>query len=204
MQNLNSDGLSLWALIISIGSFLAAVISAIFTAFQWNAARDSAKSSRQSADAADETVKISKQTLQVGQRSWLTVVPDVRSRHGSQFPSVVALALRNGGQTPAKRVNVRYAWSIDSSFHEIHGDEANLLSESLGTIGPGQEACLSVEVVYTPETIRMLQSNQLRLYLFGTAMFEDIFGNPHHTNWCLTYNPSTQQLGWHSAGNEID
>lgn len=107
------------------------------------------------------------------------------------------IVLENVGQTPAyryrgQRMIVREAFPfphpLPINFEQLPGGakESDLPARDLGT---GGESPLTVELdnELTQPMIDLITEKRAALYLIGVAYYDDIFGDPHETHYCLYF-----------------
>lgn len=56
----------------------------------------------------------------------------------------------------------------------------------------------------TPQEIIAIQSGALRVFIYGTLKYEDAFGNPHITDYCLSSSPESEGFSTCDTHNYTD
>jgi hypothetical protein len=70
---------------------------------------------------------------------------------------------------------------------------------SESTLGNGQHIVLTsiVDRIYSEEEVAAIKSGSKRLYMFGTATYEDVYRVTRHTNFCfnIIWLPDGNSMG---------
>jgi hypothetical protein len=160
-----------------------------------DAAERSAKAAETSAKAAEESSRISTEGMQLAQRAYL--VPE-KIAFVSGVPSVnqvlvTSCILRNTGNSPALNVRVEDKMEIRNPVNS----QAPLLYPDTKRpgldIGPGTElkreySLHGTSAQVTQHQASAIQNDTMRLYVYGWARYNDIFGREHWTKWCYEYS----------------
>jgi len=56
----------------------------------------------------------------------------------------------------------------------------------------------------TPQEINAIRSGVLRVFMYGTVKYEDVFGNPHFTDYCLSSSPESEGFSTCDTHNHAD
>jgi hypothetical protein len=116
------------------------------------------------------------------------------------FKFEVQVQLVNAGQTPGYKVGCRT--HTDILPFPLPADFAFPLPDipigSESTIGHGQQLTITgiVDRFYSEEEVAEIRSGSKRLYIFGTATYEDVYQVSRYTNFCFN-------VLWFTAGNTI-
>jgi hypothetical protein len=152
--------------------------------------------------AATESVATTKDTMTRLLRAYLCVnfgaAAFQKPETGYRFEA--RLQLINAGQTPGYKVGFRAHADVlpfplpqdfDFSLPDIpFGSET--------TLGHGQHMILTgiVDRVYSEQEVTEIRSGAKRLYMFGTATYEDVYRVSRYTNFCFS-------ILWLADGNSM-
>ncbi|HEV3041729.1 MAG TPA: hypothetical protein VHA33_28445 [Candidatus Angelobacter sp.] len=179
-------------------SILAVIVSALSASFAFWYGRRSAtiaerstRAAEVSAKASEESARLAAEGMQLAQRAYLSVV----ELQYSQVPSVnktlgVNVILRNPGNSPA--MNIRIAESIDirisvSTMPLTYPDHPDQGFDA----APGTDIVREYHYAVTQEHVDAIANDTKRLYVWGWARYNDIFGKEHWTKWCYEYSRFT-------------
>jgi|SRR5579862_8500368 len=141
-----------------------------------------------SAKAAEDSASSARTLVEVGQRAWVVLEPPQISetQSGDYGGSTVSVRanLRNLGATPALDVRAAFRllpWAIPSGAVVTPTPE-----------GPGISLGPNVPLLATPPSLsirnaQLAEINQHRqvVLFWGECTYQDVFGRPHRTRWCL-------------------
>jgi hypothetical protein len=143
--------------------------------------------SQTTAQTAIDQLKMTKTSLQITERAWVTVkAAQAKPPVATGQIQEVAVELRNSGHSPALRIKIRHMVSVKDKLPD--GPMPLIVTtgnENHGVVGP--EA--SVVARFSPtnltnELIAMLKSGKVYLFTFGTVKYFDIFDTEHETQFC--------------------
>ena len=191
----------------------------IFTHQQW-------KTMEQTLEQSEKVLNSTIENFRLEQRAWVgpkEVLPSiyvnkgkmVYVKEGQQVNCGVLIA--NSGKTPALKVNMILSLKFrepDVNFVPEHNIDATT-HISTGVLQPGMAMSYSASFVDLPtlkglinpaskRLINALTNEQLRLYMFGSLNYEDIFGFPHSTEFCLFLSPDLTTFTAYKTHNEAD
>jgi hypothetical protein len=141
--------------------------------------------------AATESVATTKETMTRLLRAYLCVNFGKAwfQKPETNFKFEVRVQLINAGQTPGYKVSHRA--HADILPFPLPQDFAFPLPDiptgSESTLGHGQPLILAavVDRLYSEEEVAEIRSGLKRLYIFGTATYEDVYQVSRYTNFCL-------------------
>jgi hypothetical protein len=172
--------------------YVARTLTATLAALE--AANAANEEARRTAKAAEDTVEVTRETSRAQLRAYIAVDTDRTAVDfgdpGPRFEFNVAL--KNCGQTPA--YNVRIAGeSASGAPQSILGRPNPLPTEdSAGdSVGPGQVR-FSIHrnpLDVTSDLIQSLQEGRHEIWVHGTVLYEDAFGEGHKTEFRLRLVP---------------
>jgi hypothetical protein len=146
-----------------------------------------------SAKAATESVETIKDASARQMRAYVCVNFGnvIQQDNATDYHFEVRLLLVNVGPTPA--YDVGYTAHADVLPFPLPNDfsfpVANIHPGSASTLGAGQNFLMTgvVDKMYSDKEITDLKSggNQ-RLYMYGTAIYKDVFGTPRYINFCYS------------------
>jgi hypothetical protein len=157
---------------VSVVGVMVVAAYTTFTALQWFDLRDNFK---------------------VEQRAW--VVPFDLSAEpftGDPIKTIFKVLFKNTGRTPALKTHAWIAATPDlqsipvTNPEELSGADAMIL-------GPNGIGNTSTQKPYPPEAIQLIKKG-VRLYIYGTIWYQDVFGKHHWTQFC--YYPGTDLKGF--------
>ena len=196
--------------------------------FQWLLMKESAKQtsvqidkliaeSRRIADTSNETANQAKRALdatienfRLEQRAWVgpTEVQTITgAKEGQQFR--VSVSILNNGKTPAFRYkSVAYIRILNSKDTPILPDKIvnKAMQETSAVMYPGMTFKTTPEVSkpLSKIDIENLVNGKSVIYLIGIATYEDVFGQPHYSKFCMYLAPDLTQLKPCDNGNEAN
>jgi hypothetical protein len=145
-----------------------------------------------SSKAAVEIVDNNKDTMTRLLRAYLCVNfgAAIFQRPETNFRFEVRFQLVNAGQTPAYKVAYKaHAAILPFPLPEdFDFSLPNVPAGSESTLGHGQHLIMSgaVDRLYSEDQVAEIRSGLKRLYLFGTATYEDVYRVPRYTNFCMS------------------
>jgi hypothetical protein len=146
----------------------------------------------------------------VDQRAWVTT-----SAHQPVFsegnPLQFVLTIGNTGKTPA--IHIQKATSYKFTQSPIHGpspdDIKNLKFEPIGYVPPQGSKQMIITNVAAKDVFKPLQEGSVGLFFFRELRYDDIFGAPHSTTFCVYYMPHINgtegsSMNYCDEGNSIN
>ena len=163
-----------------------------------------AEAASRSADAAEQSAAATKALAETGQRAWLTYESAViKARTPQQLPLFVVSELRNGGSTPAVNVDMYQEWKIFKEFPRAL-DFRDGQTGSRGAVGPQCVAQIPTDITLSLMDDAVVRKRESRLFLYGYATYDDVFGGKHKTEWCLHFLVESQSFTFAPKFNESD
>jgi hypothetical protein len=168
------------------------------------AATDGAAAAKEAADATTASVELAKDTAQRQLRAYvgIHIAPPPPQQDFARTQEAVVRPW-NHGQTPAR--NFRFKGWYEVADPLPSGDHPRAISEETrGDTKPGPRSCdptVAKDINALYDSIRsnatnaaeishaVLNPTAKRLYLYGTYLYEDAFGDWHHTDFCVQYVP---------------
>jgi hypothetical protein len=152
--------------------------------------------------AATESVATTKDTMTRLLRAYLCINfgSAAFQKAETNFKFEVRLQLINAGQTPGYKVSYKAHADVlpfplppdfDFSLPDIP-------TPSQSTLGHGQSLILTgiVDRIYSEQEVAEIRSGLKRLYMFGTAIYEDVYHVSRYTNFCLSVLCSLLEILW--------
>jgi hypothetical protein len=172
---------------------------------------------------AVDTLSNTKQSFRDEQRAWIGVqgTSDIKGFTNKE-PWKVTVVFFNSGRTPAH--DVQSSGMYITSPVPLSGPSSQQIAlltfrpaqsiapqgyyrESFG-IEPGAEAATSSQITGQQALISQytqIKNKQLFLYYYGILKYEDIFGKPHETQFCIYLsNPDTKEAGVCDSFNDLN
>jgi len=173
----------------ALGVFINAAIAAMAVR-QLRAARMAAEAAKDSAGAAKESLSATTVLAERGVRAWVRAEgATVKFRSPEGIPLKTQIILRNAGQTVARNVRIKNGWVAapeipdDLTFSAYEMPSRN--------IAPSDAAYILIELGFKEigNMLRMeISQGQKALFVFGTLVYDDVFGHEHHTEWCMGFH----------------
>ncbi|HEX4032394.1 MAG TPA: hypothetical protein VHX20_18660 [Terracidiphilus sp.] len=182
-----------------------------------------ANANTKSAQNAVDTLSNTKQSFRDEQRAWIGVQGTSDTKGFTEkLPWQVTVVFFNSGRTPAQ--NVQSSGGYITSGVPISGPSAQQIAtldfrpaqsiapqgyyrEMIGT-EVSAEAVTSIEISGEQTLISQytqIKNKKLFLYYFGLLKYDDTFGKPHETQFCiLLANPDTKKAGMCDAFNDLN
>ena len=174
------------------------------------AATNQAAASRESASAAKQTSEVTRDNTRLDQRAWLGTTSARMIDLAVNKPLKVELQVKNTGKTVARNVDARVTIRSESGpfnlrkFREERPPPKG--NRSRFVILPDSELTLPAygDSLLTQETLSLIKSSSVTIYLFGEIIYADVFGETHVTVFCNFYDPNTNDLVFCSEGNSAN
>jgi hypothetical protein len=160
--------------------------------------KKSADAAEDSANAARSAVELSDRTAERQLRAYINV--ETTNLSWNKGAAVVAINLRNAGQTPASNMvfrgiiatnnDIPLGAMLPSSFGDspanfIMGDQDT--SKVTRILGQGREETFTIQSYSPFEKNNTKSKFPRRLFVMGAVYYNDIFGKSRHTRFCLYY-----------------
>jgi len=170
--------------------------------YAWEA-RKQAKAATTAADAANRAVQVARDALAVttelsrdDRRAWIgpteAMPPEFNERNKvvylkeGESMANLGIYLTNSGKTPAQNIMQRFAYrtlSAGVEFSPVYPSKP----QSIGSLQPG----FTIRLVAPPTPkatraqIASYSNGSLLFYIFGHVTYDDVFGRPHETTFCM-------------------
>lgn len=173
------------------------------------AAEDYAKEAKRLADAASDQVTVTRDTTKIAAQQ-LETAQDTEKRQLRAYvyvkppplgvgrvvagnKAITVIAMRNAGQTPAYETHMRgntgigpYPLPEHQTFREGPYGGSIVLNPETETNTGGIISSLSDTL--SQQSIDLIKDGTThRMYVFGTVMYRDAFGNDRYCNYCFAY-----------------
>jgi hypothetical protein len=206
-QSVPIDRFTGWLVTWTALLFIATVINAGVLWKTDNTLHDTLLETKKSADAAEDSanaaraaVELSDRTAERQLRAYINIEKiDLTWNKGSASAEI---GLRNAGQTPASNMIFRGliatnedvsqtgklpAYFGDGPANFIIGDEDT--SKVTRILGQGREESFNVisNTPYQKQSFKLKPKFPVRLFVIGAVYYNDIFGKPRHTRFCVYY-----------------
>jgi len=145
-------------------------------------------------------IEINTETTKRDQRAWVGYHKDI-GRFAVGFPMTHEFGLMNTGKTPALHLRVEVnseAVRPDKMWGPTCTSEPQLRGgPSISTLPPGAEKSVVSTYPLPLEAIaaKAIADEQIIFYMFGFATYDDIFGQPHLTTFCVFLKPDLSGTG---------
>jgi hypothetical protein len=132
------------------------------------------------------------QQAEIAERAWLSVDVTHRTDLRAGKPFLIRLTTKNTGRTPA--INVKSAKARRIIFQK-DDPTLSLLEPSYPrdkfrterNIVPGSDVIGDFGNIEAPESVKAINSQQVRIYIHGRTEYEDAFRVPHWLTFCYYY-----------------
>lgn len=148
-------------------------------------AREQARNSRLSADAARHAVDVASRSLQLSQRAWLSLVPQIGPPNiqvGKD--STLAPFFKNTGRLPASKATARWGFTVGSPCSQ-DGFEAVKGTTSVASIAPDALSRAGLTLKLTVSENAVLRRDPSTLCVYITLTYTDPLGSKGLTRFCL-------------------
>jgi hypothetical protein len=117
----------------------------------------------------------------------------------------ISVTIINTGKTPAFNLKVEQGWV----FQEAEPTDLNMQqrgpASGIATVIPGVDNLIEFYIPnLTEEDVSAITNFKKLITVYGKIKYDDIFGKPHWTNFCLTHHPTTEVFDICTKGNESD
>jgi hypothetical protein len=187
---------ALWIVEVIDGhnGFVTALGTLAVAAFTWTLWRTSDRQASLTREAIDEAKISSERQL----RAYVCVESSkVENFAVGSIPTVNVL-LKNVGQTPAYRYRGQRTYGLGPFPYEGTFPFDFVAVGGLATgelpprdLGPGGDSPISIAgTAITQEDFDGITNGSRAIFIFGIAHYDDVFGRPHETQYCLVYGGS--------------
>lgn len=145
---------------------------------------------------------------QLDQRAWVGPVEAIMPKAGEKPEPHLGVKIMNSGKTPARRLLTKISTQYlpaEAEFAPSYKD--NSVKPGVSVIQPGMRInlfSLATLGVMTPQEIDGVRTGRNILYLYGLITYEDIFGRPHSTRFCLYLQSDLSGFNACSTYNDAD
>ena len=178
----------------------------------------SANANVKSADQTEKAVREATDNFKVDQRAWVGLMGSnhvfVEITKGSPVKASVDIA--NFGRTPALNeasFNKFVNHPIGQPMPTFSGCAKRLKLPGV-TLMPSASANVTITtdrpgsagfpVIVSDADIQGINNGKVQLFLSGCIWYDDVFGSPHRTEYCLQYMPHDKAFGACAEHNESD
>jgi hypothetical protein len=163
------------------------------------ATSDLAKEAKRSADAATNSLGVSRRAMQLDQRAWINISMPGKPMIQEQSPIMFSVRLLNTGKTIAKNVEANFAVSRlkkgdAPEFIYVPHSGHNFIRARTRTISPNFPMDFNValmntakdagEVILDKATHEAFRNGEFTLLIHGKVTYDDIFGVHHWMTFC--------------------
>lgn len=145
---------------------------------------------------------------QLDQRAWVGPVEAIIPKTGERPEPHLGVKIVNSGKTPARKVLAKISTqylSAETEFAPSYKDDP--VEPSVSVIQPGMWINLFSRATLgtmTSQEMDGVRAGRNRLYLYGLITYEDIFGRPHSTRFCLYLQSDLSGFNACSTYNDAD
>jgi hypothetical protein len=205
-------------LFFEASGLLIASVLAIANIGLWLVTKEVSHATRDAASAANSQVKATKESIEASisayhldQRAWIGI-SKIDGRAVLNQPFLITIFFANSGKTPARNVSVNASFDpVPKGGHPDFTLEKKIAFSNRGFIPPG--AIVNIQASGTKikgDNLNQYGANDLasgnvRFYVHGTVVYEDIFQCRHWLSYCsYLSDPSTGVYSSCSDHNDTD
>jgi hypothetical protein len=171
----------------NVGLWIVTISAAHATRDAADAAQRGAAASEAQAEATKESIQSTVQSFRLDQRAWVGQMDSSASEAEEGKPITFRVVIGNSGKTPA--LNVRMAISSAHApkavkFIPRYSGPNTAALQGTGAMQPGAKGLLE-QTTGPLVDVSKYQRGEYLYYVFGRIDYEDVFGRPHWTTWCL-------------------
>lgn len=200
--------------IIVAATIVIAVATVCYTIYahkQWQVMTETLKQSKAALDATIDNFRLEQRAwvgpTQAFPAEYLNGNKKVYVEEGQQIKGGVFIT--NSGRTPARNLNTLISLislKADAKLDPKYMVDATT-QPSNTVMQPGMTFSLRplpIKGIVSKADIDDLASGRYIIYMFGLITYEDIFGHPHSTKFCMYVTPDFTTFRGCSAYNEAD
>jgi hypothetical protein len=198
--------------------FIAAATFVVVTAYatiaylQWqemigatDAARDAVHEARLNRQQSDRTFKATIEQFHLDQRAWLGF-GEMQAPLEVGKPFLIHFSFQNSGKTPALNVQEKHEVRpinkgeiLKFTYKDVTGEPSRTVV--LPNAGFRADFPANLGQMTSPQ-VEDVKSGKTRIYLYGKATYDDVFGGHHWVTFCNELD----SRGWHACAeyNETD
>jgi hypothetical protein len=171
--------------------------------------KESLRIAQEVADAARDSAQVARDNLTSTRRAFvcfknITAEPVMINRGLDGYKEAQHWGFNpcwvNMGDTPTKNLTISVNWKvfeyeIPKDFNFLYDDKPNATTNIPMAIGPkGEVICGAFALHYLRILDPIMGSQNNHLYIWGEAIYDDIFDKPHLTRFCVKMIFLTQQI----------
>lgn len=194
----------------AVCAVLLVIITGFYTYYaagQLHKMRRATKAAEDSANAAKRAADTANQSMQLDQRAWVGPVEAALPPYDDGGRKVYikigekpkfSFVLANSGKTPALKLTFKITNHVYRSTEPfVPYYETPKTKTTVGTLFPGGR--MSIPTLETPGVaerfhVTSFASGEYIDYVYGEISYEDIFGQPHKTEFCTYVDQTLTQL----------
>jgi hypothetical protein len=170
---------------------------------QSEAAKLSAETAQQALKISERSIELAQESLRLDQRAWVVVKEMLCSNLTEGQPVTAKITITNTGKTPANAIMTASIALLQSMQEPMPiYPMKRPPSNSLVTPGGTFAIFVTTDQPLTTDRMRLLQSEDLTIYIWGNIMFEDGFGK-YETLFCGLYSPDEHNIVFCPTNNII-
>jgi hypothetical protein len=168
-----------WKFAIECALFVLGLIGAIIAFICGFIYYGQMDANRRQAKAAEDQLSIMQETLKTDERAWVGVEQLTEFYPGPRNTNDIKdymfqVRIRNYGKTPAKRIMMTGNFQVDREKIPPR-DNFKDINQSQETLFPSEELRMQIGPFYGTNNL---------IYVYGTVKYDDIFGQPHWSQFC--------------------
>ena len=200
--------------------FSAALLITIFVQIwiyerQLSEMKKSTKAAAQAAKAAKTGIKLARENAHLDQRAWVAAI-DIKGTPEVGKIFTVNVTASNSGKTFAKnftmRVVVEPIKKVGNEPNFSLEDPAEAQNESsVSVLAPNGEYVANAELrkerpphEVTQEDLDRIRSGEVKIFVHGKMTYDDIFGCPHWTTFCVRLKSDLKYTSYGTHNNDAD
>lgn len=154
----------------------------------------SIKASEQTAAAAAESAHLARESMQRSLRAYVTLERiDLRELDNLKIPTRINVCFINTGQTPARRLELFYSFTVRDNWPEKDNDPIYGSTLMQADVGKDQRREFYAEYFRSAPQTSDVQTGAKFLMIYGCAKYLDMFSDePRYTHFSYAWNAKLQ------------
>jgi hypothetical protein len=180
-------------------SFLGAITLAVLV-YQGMIMRKQSQVMIEQSSLMSKNLEDSRETREIENRAWVGLKTGLLHAPVKDAPRVKGiLRFENVGKTPAMNCTLKTHYEYSERKRPERLDEPQTLSIGRITIMPGNTSDQEFIIELNHEAYNLAMKNRGSLYIWGILEYNDVFGMPHKTDFCLNTDSGSDQAKLYSC-----
>jgi len=175
-------GVGIWQLVVYRGQLAAMQGQLDQMAKQYPELQKSATASRDSADAADRSIRITQDQMRLDERAWITISEITIATDPPAPPHRLLIHYHNSGKTPGLNGCARVDQA--DSLERIPTMDKEPVPGKCPTLTLSPQGGVTSEIALEETSATVGADGRRSAYLYGTIWYDDIFRRGHWSQFC--------------------